>query len=461
MSKSELDQIPLHIRDISKAYATKKISPVELTNYMLERIKKKDDLLNSYITVNEDAVYKAARNVEKEIMTGSLKSPLHGVPIALKDLIYTKNMKTTMGSKAFENFVPTYDASVVTKLKEAGAIIIGKANTHELAYGATGDYSYYGPTRNPYHTDKISGGSSSGSAVAVAESMAVGALGTDTGGSVRIPASYCGIIGMKPTIGSISKYGVHPLSYTMDHIGPMTKDVIGNAVLLNYLVGKDYLDPHSVSRKKEDFTAKIGETVTDIVVGIPKSYYENDSDEKTIEQMNELISSLKSIGITVKILELPLMDDILIAGGIIAHSEVYAHSRELASEDECSLGEQTRERILSGNRYQAFEYVEAQQSKYRYLREFSEIFKRVDFIITPTVPIVPPKIDERKITIGNNEHLVLSLLTKFTIPFNFLGLPSMSVPWGFTSDGMPFGIQIIGKNFDEANIYKLAYTLQK
>lgn len=446
---------------LSDAYQKGELSPVDVLEYLFKRIEIKDKLLNSFITVCYESALKQAAKAADDIAKGLMKSPLHGIPIAVKDLIYTKDTLTSMGSGAYQSFIPTYDAQVITQLKNAGAIIIGKTNTHELAYGPTGDYSFYGSTRNPYDISKMSGGSSSGSAVAVATSLALGALGTDTGGSVRIPAAFCGIVGMKPTFGSVSKHGVHPLSFTMDHIGPMTKSVRENAILLNYMVGKDTKDPYSIDRKKEDYTARLGNSVKGFVVGIPLDYIEKQTDVEIIEHIFELIDALKFVGVHVKIIDLPHIEELIKVSGVTAHSEVYAHSQDLVHDQNILIGELTRERMLQGSTYKAYEYVNAQQAKHSFVNEFEKIFQDVDFIVMPTVPILPQDIGSKVVNIKGNEELINSLITNYTLPFSYLGLPSLALPWGTSSENLPIGMQIIGRNFDESRLYQVGYALER
>lgn len=264
---------------VSQSIIDQKLSLTEIVELTLKKIKIENPMYNSFITVCEEAALKAASLVEKEIRNRVAGGPLHGIPIAVKDVIFTKGIRTTMDSKLNEDFVPEYDATVVQKLKAAGAIIIGKAHTHEFAYGPTGDRSAFGPSRNPYDPDKITGGSSSGSAAAVALKMAYALIGTDTGGSIRIPASTCRGVGMKPTFGLISKYGIHNTAYTMDHLGPMTKNIKENAVLLNILAGYDENDPHSLRKEKKDYPRFIGKSIAGKVKGIPMFYFQNIDNE--------------------------------------------------------------------------------------------------------------------------------------------------------------------------------------
>ena len=242
------DGLPRSLATLSRVFREKRLSPVEIVGVLLERIEADDVALNAFITVTGERALEEAARAEAEILAGRYRGPLHGVPVGLKDLIYTRGVRTTMGSAFFKAFVPDHDATVAAKLEEAGSVLIGKTNTHEFAYGPTGDRSYFGPARNPHDPARISGGSSGGSASAVAAKLLYGSLGSDTGGSVRIPAALCGVVGMKPTFGRVSKRGVFPLSWTLDHVGPVTRTVEDNALLLNVLAGHDPADPYSVRR---------------------------------------------------------------------------------------------------------------------------------------------------------------------------------------------------------------------
>jgi aspartyl-tRNA(Asn)/glutamyl-tRNA(Gln) amidotransferase subunit A len=318
---------------LAGAIREKQVSPVEVTRQLLERIDEVDKKLNAYITVLSEEALAAASQAERAIMEGNIKGPLHGIPVGLKDLIYTKGIKTTMGSEIYRDYVPDYDAAVVEKLNEAGAILIGKLITHQFAYGTTGDRSYYGPARNPYDTSRITGGSSSGSGAAVSSSLCYAALGTDTGGSVRIPSSCCGIVGMKPSFGRVSKYGVFPLSWTLDHVGPMTRTVEDNAVLLGVLAGYDKRDPYSVQRVTEDFTRYLRQGIKGCTVGVPSSFYFEIMEEEVKAKVLQAIDVFGDMGAEIREIELPHIQEISLAFQTTLKSEAYAiHEKRLRAQ---------------------------------------------------------------------------------------------------------------------------------
>jgi aspartyl-tRNA(Asn)/glutamyl-tRNA(Gln) amidotransferase subunit A len=266
------EELPSTLTDLAGAFRERRLSPIEVVETLLGRIEAEDKVLNAFITVTGERALEEAGRAEREILAGRYRGPLHGVPVGLKDLIYTEGVRTTMGSAFFEDYVPDHSATVAAKLEEAGAVLVGKTNTHEFAYGPTGDRSHFGPTRNPHDTSRVSGGSSGGSAVAVAANLLYASLGSDTGGSVRIPAALCGVVGMKPTFGRLSKRGVFPLSWTLDHLGPLTRTVEDNALLLNALADYDPEDPYSVSRPAEDFARELRRGVRGGAIGVPHDF---------------------------------------------------------------------------------------------------------------------------------------------------------------------------------------------
>jgi aspartyl-tRNA(Asn)/glutamyl-tRNA(Gln) amidotransferase subunit A len=324
--------LKLDISTLSMKIKNKEISPKEITYELLKRIEKVNPVLNAFITIAAEKSIKKSIQAEAEIMAGHYRGPLHGVPVGLKDMIYTKGIRTTMGSKIFQDFIPDRDATVVRKLKQAGAILIGKLNTHEFAYGPTGDVSFYGPVRNPYNTTKITGGSSSGSGAAVASALCYGALGTDTGGSIRIPSSACGITGMKPTFGRVSKNGVYPLAFSLDHVGPMTRTVRDNALKLGILAGYDPGDNYSVKQEDEDFTRNIGKSIRGKVVGVPSNFYFDFVEEEVQRKIEEAINVLKSLGAKIQMVEIPILSEVSWAQLMTIQSEAYAvHERQIQS----------------------------------------------------------------------------------------------------------------------------------
>jgi aspartyl-tRNA(Asn)/glutamyl-tRNA(Gln) amidotransferase subunit A len=446
---------------LSSAIKRKEISPVEVTSRLLDRINAINGKLNAFITVFHEEALRDARKTEKEIMNGNWKSPLHGIPIGLKDLIYTKNGKTTMGSEIYKDFVPDYDAAVVEKLRQSGAIIIGKLNTHQFAYGPTGDRSYFGEVRNPYDLTRISGGSSSGSAAAVSTALCFAALGTDTGGSIRIPSSFCGIVGMKPTFGRISKYGVYPLSWTLDHVGPMTRTVFDNAILLNVLSGYDERDPYSIKTNEEDFTRLLGRSIKGSVIGIPTTYYFENLESEVEIMVRKAVEIFKSLGADIRFIDIFKIKEIYLAQQITIKSEAYTVHKDNLQNFPEQYDPEVRERLLTGEAIKAYEYVQAQQLRNIARQEFLKVLDKVDVILTPTVPILPPKIGQREVIIkGHTEHVRNALLC-LTSPTNFNGFPSISIPCGYSTSGLPVGLQLIGRPFDEANLYRFAYAFEQ
>lgn len=453
--------ITYDIQKVSQLIKEKKISPVELAKQLLERIEKIDPLINSFITVDPADVIEQAEIAEKEIDAGAYRGPLHGIPLGLKDLIYTKNIKTTMGSEIYQDFLPEYNATVVDKLKEAGAIIIGKLNTHQFAYGPTGDRSFSGPVRNPYNIERMTGGSSSGSAAAVAACLCYGSLGTDTGGSIRVPASFCGVVGMKPTSGLISKQGVYPLSWTLDHIGPLTRTVMDNAILLNALAGHDPSDPASISRPKEDFSRNIGKGIKGIKIGLPTKFYFEDMNEDVRTVIDKTLKILRNMGASTFPVELPNIEKFSEAHKVILRSEAYTVHEQNLNNYPNKWDDEVKERLYTALETKGYEYAQALQVRELAKAEFNQVLDDVDVIITPTLPILPPKIDERHVNIEKyvGQHIRWSII-KLTAPTNLNGFPSLSIPCGFSSDGMPVGIQLIGKEFDEAALYKIGHALE-
>lgn len=446
---------------LSDAIQKKHLSPVDITRKLIKRIEKVNPKVNAYITVLEEQALEDAQKAEQDMMAGHWKGQLHGIPISLKDVIYTKDIKTTMGSQLYKNFIPDYDATVVDRLKQSGAIIIGKLNTHEFAYGPSGDRSCFGPVRNPYDLSKMSGGSSSGSAAALASLLCFGALGTDTGGSIRIPSSMCGVVGMKPTFGRISKYGVYPLSPTLDHIGPMTRTVRDNAILLNALAGYDHRDPYSIKTASEDFTLLLNKGIKGSIIGIPSTFYFEKIEPEVEKQLSKALEVFKSLGAEICSIDIQQLHQISLAQQIIIKHEAYAvHKKLIESHGELYDGE-VKERLLTGALLETSEYAEAQQMKKFAIQEFNKAFTEVDVILTPTLPIEPSHIGQREVTIHGSVEHIHAMLSRFTGPTNLNGFPSLSIPGGFSSSGMPIGFQLIGKPFDEANLYRFAHSFEQ
>jgi aspartyl-tRNA(Asn)/glutamyl-tRNA(Gln) amidotransferase subunit A len=453
-------QLPSSLADLALALRERRLSPVEVVGALLERIEAVDRDLGAFITVTGERALEAASRAQEEITAGRYLGPLHGVPLGLKDLIYTEGVRTTMGSAFFKDYVPAYSATVALKLEEAGAVLVGKTKTHEFAYGPTGDRSYFGPTRNPHDLSRISGGSSGGSGAAVAANLLYGALGSDTAGSIRIPSALCGVVGMKPTFGRVSKHGVFPLSWTLDHVGPLTRTVEDNAILLSILAGHDPADPYSANESTEDFARDLGRGVRGATVGIPRDFYFDHLEDEVAEDVGEAIEVFLSLGAEVRDVGIPHLPETLRAQRYILAADAYAiHEERLRSEPE-KFDEEVRDRLLEGETLKAHRYASAQQRRLEAGDEFEEVLREVDVFLAPTVPIAATLIDQRETTIGGYEEPVRSAVTRLTGPVNLAGFPSLSVPCGFTTSRLPVGMQLIGRPFDEATLYRFGHAYE-
>jgi aspartyl-tRNA(Asn)/glutamyl-tRNA(Gln) amidotransferase subunit A len=452
--------LPRSLAALAAAFRQRSLSPVEVVKTLLGRIEAEDKVLNAFITVTGERALEDAARAEREILAGRYLGPLHGVPVGLKDLIYTRGVRTTMGSAFFEDYVPDHSAVVATRLEGIGAVMVGKTNTHEFAYGPTGDRSHFGPTRNPHDPARISGGSSGGSAGAVAANLLYASLGSDTGGSVRIPAALCGVVGMKPTFGRVSKRGVFPLCWTLDHVGPLTRTVEDNALVLNAIAGHDPGDPYSANRPAEDFARDLRRGVEGGAIGLPRGFYFEHIGDEVGERVREAIEVFRSLGAEVREVEIPHLWETLKAQRLTLAAEAYAvHEERLGTEPE-RFDDGVRERLMEGEKPKAYRYANAQQRKLRAKDEFGRALEGVDVLLVPTVPIAATLIDQKETNIGSYEESVRSAVTRLTGPTNLTGSPSLSVPCGFTAAGLPVGLQLIGQLFDEATVYRFGHAYE-
>lgn len=455
----------------------KAITPLDLVEECYEKIEE-NSILNSFITVNKVEAIEYAKELSKqEVEKDNL---LWGIPIAIKDNISTKGIRTTCASRMLENYIPIYDATVIEKIKEQKMIIIGKTNMDEFAMGSTSRTSYFGSPKNPVDPTKITGGSSGGSAACVAGGLVPLALGTDTGGSIRQPASYTGIVGMKPTYGRVSRYGLIAFGSSLDQIGPMTRNVYENALLLNTLVGRDKKDLTSADQEVEDFTRLIGQEVKGMKIAIPKYFVSDIVSPIIIEKLNRVVEVLEANGNTVEYIDMKYLDQAVTLYQIIAMGEASSNlarfdgvkfgyrSENSSSVEEMyentrgeGFGKEVKRRImvgsylLSGDNAKTY-YDKALMIRNAMKQEFDKVFKEYDFILGPTTTTVAYRLDE------NLDDPTKSFMDDvLVIPVNMAGLPGMSIPMGKDQDNMPIGLHIIGNRFEEAKMYQLAYDLEK
>lgn len=426
----------------------KQVSPLELTRACLSRIEKLNSRLNAFITVCAESAIQQAEQAEREIVGGNWRGPLHGVPLSLKDVIDTAGIKTTAGSQLFADRIPERDAEVVSRLKSSGAVIVGKTNLHEFAYGGSGLISHYGPVRNPWDTARIAGGSSSGSAVAVATGMCFASIGTDTAGSIRLPAACCGVVGLKPTFGLISAAGVIPLSWSYDHVGPITRTAADAALMFEVMAAMGVADACSVESSK---TASAGDRppASRLRVGVPHAYFFDNLDPDVSRCIMDALELVRTLGPQLRQISMPVDED-----RTVAAAEAYAYHQHLAGDGALYYPETLR-RIASGERITAAEYIWKRRELDQLRSEAGGLFEEVDLIITPTCPILPPKIADLQNDLSQLRPTEL-LMLRNTRPFNVLGLPTISIPCGFDSHGLPVGLQITGAPRTEDLVLRLA-----
>jgi aspartyl-tRNA(Asn)/glutamyl-tRNA(Gln) amidotransferase subunit A len=441
--------------ELGQLLRRKSLSPVELTEQCLARIEKLNPQLNAFITVTADQARAHARQAEAEIIDGNWRGPLHGVPIGLKDLIDTAGIRTTAASALFKDRIPTEDAEVVRRLRNAGAVIIGKQNLHEFAYGGSSIISHFGAVHNPWNQAHITGGSSGGSAAAVAAGLGYGAIGTDTAGSIREPASPCGVVGLKPTYGRVSSRGVIPLAPSFDHVGPIARYVSDAAVLLQAIAGFDPQDPTSADVPVGDYISPIKEKPPSLRIGVPRKFFFEDLHPEVAEATTHALTVLASFATEVRDLEFDVPTQRTLQG-----AESYAYHKDFAARSPELYQPETLRRIQNGASVEPAEIARRRALLAKFREESERVFETVDVLVTPTVPIPPPTIAELQ---KDPEHLREHelILLRNTRPFNVWGLPAISVPCGFTEPGLPIGLQIAGPHWGEARVLQLAHAYEQ
>ena len=433
------------ILEMADALRAKKVSSVELTNEALEKI---DPRLNAFITVLEDSARARASAMDAELSHGLDRGPMHGIPIAHKDLVYTKGVRTTGGSKIFKDFVPDHDADIAINLDRAGTVLIGKTNLHEFAYGITSTNPHFGAVRNPWDTDRIPGGSSGGSGAAIAAGIVPMATGTDTGGSIRIPASFCGITGLKPTFGLISKRGVMPLGWTMDHMGPMTKTVRDCAVAFRAMGGAGAENARLVNSD-----------IRGLRIGLPVNYYFDRLDLDVSQAVRTAVQTAAALGARIVDIKVPNIDAMNVVARVALLAEATSvHSAHLNRRGD--IGADVLTLLDQGRLIRGSDYVDAQRLRRIYCREFSKLWSEVDCIFTPTTPTAAPKIGQTTMQVGGVDEDVRLATTRLMRAINVLGIPALSIPCGFTKAGLPIGLQILGAPRAEAMILRVGAAIE-
>jgi aspartyl-tRNA(Asn)/glutamyl-tRNA(Gln) amidotransferase subunit A len=445
----------LTLTDAGALLRARSLSPLELTQACLRRIERLNPRLNAFITVTAESALEQARAAEDEISRGLYRGPLHGMPLALKDLIDTAGVATTAASALFKNRVPKADAEVVRRLKQAGAVLLGKLNLHEFAYGGSGLISYFGVVRNPWAPEHIAGGSSSGAAAAVAAGLCFGALGTDTAGSIRLPAACCGIVGFKPTYGLVSTRGVVPLASSYDHAGPMARSVRDAALLLQAIAGYDPQDLASRELPAPDYAAEISNHSRSLRAGILRQFFFEDLDAEVVAAINNALQVLETLVAELSDASIPVDTD-----RTVQAAEAYAYHAAFVAEHPHLYQPETLRRIRSGEEITAAAYIEKRRELEQMRSAARDLFAGCDLLVTPTVPLPAPAIAELQANPDELRKRELVLLRN-TRPFNVLGLPAISVPCGFTAAGLPIGLQIAGPPAGEALVLRLAQAYEQ
>ncbi|MGH9682844.1 MAG: amidase [Candidatus Acidiferrales bacterium] len=458
ISRLESELAFLSIAEASRLLRRKEISSVELVSAVLSRITRLNPSLNAFITVVDDAARREAKKAGREIRRGESRGPLHGIPISLKDNIETHGILTTAGSRILGDFIPAKNSVIAERLARAGAILVGKTNLHEFAYGVTTENPFFGTTRNPWLRDRIPGGSSGGSGAAVAAGLGFASVGTDTGGSIRIPSALCGIVGLKPTFGLVSLEGVVPLAESLDHAGPMARTVADASIMLEAIAGRypkgARLPDFRKLRKKRPFRFRIG---------WPKQYFFDRIDDEVLRAVKSAVKTLESLGGRVAEVSLPHLDDSVAPSTSIALAEAtqYHESRGYFPERADEYSSDLRHRLEQGRDVRAVDYLRAREQQSEVMRDFDAAFDRVDVITAPTTPIAAPPLGTKEVSIAGEKETVRAALLRLNRPANYTGHPAISLPCGFTRAGLPIGLQIIGPLWGEAGLLEIAFAYEQ
>jgi aspartyl-tRNA(Asn)/glutamyl-tRNA(Gln) amidotransferase subunit A len=453
----------LSISELTPLVRKKKVSPVELLDAILARIESLNPRLNAYITVGADSARAEAKRAEREIARGRWRGPLHGIPISLKDNIATRGIRTTAGSKILAENIPEQDATVVRCLRRAGSVFVGKTNMHEFAYGVTTENPHYGATRNPWDTERIPGGSSGGSSAALATGMCFASVGTDTGGSIRIPASLCSVVGLKPTYGRVSAHGTVPLSPTLDHVGPLARTVADAAIVLRAIAGRDAGDATTLPLPLLRLPENLKKLSKRIRLGLPRDYFFDRLDDEVRRAVMQAAKHFEQRGAEIVEVALPSLAASVEPSNHIALAEALHGHRRMGwfPAHASDYGKDVRKRLEMGADVRAVDYLRAFEMQQRVRAEFDCAFALVDVILAPVTPIPAPLLGQKMLSLGGEEEPVRAALLRLCRPANLAGLPAISVPCGFTGDGLPVGLQIIGPRCGEEIVLRLALAYEQ
>jgi aspartyl-tRNA(Asn)/glutamyl-tRNA(Gln) amidotransferase subunit A len=446
---------------IAKAIAEKQVSSREATRSCLHRIAQWQPRLNAFMALEAEQALKAADEADAALAKGNAKGALHGVPMAHKDMYYEAGKVVTCGSKIRRDFVATTTSTALQRLKDAGTVRLGSLQMAEFAYGPTGHNAHYGAVHNPWHVDHITGGSSSGSGSAVAARLTFAALGSDTGGSIRMPAHFCGVTGLKTTVGRVSRAGAMPLSQSLDTVGPLARSAEDCALLMGLMAGADPEDPTAVTLPVPDYMAATKGSLKGIRVGVPTAFYVDDLDAEVARILDETVATLKREGAEIVKVELPDQRQLSSASQLVLAVEAAAFHKRWMIERLEDYGAQVRMRLENGLAVPAITYLEAMRWRGPALSAHAAAVAGVDAVIAPVSPIPAPTIAESDVGGGPGAEAVIQRLTRFTRPVNYLGLPSLSIPSGFTRSGLPVGMQLIGRSFDEATLLRIGAAFQR
>ena len=455
------------ISELGGRLARRELSPVEVTQATLDRAAELNRRLNCFITLLDDEALEAARVAERELAAGEVRGPLHGVPFSVKDLYATKGVRTTAGSKVLADWVPDFDATTVARLKAAGAILIGKCNTSEFAAGPTNNNVHYGPAHNPWDLSRIPGGSSGGSGAAVAAGLGAFSLGSDTGGSVRIPAAVCGVVGLKPTYGRVSKFGVSVLSWSLDTCGPLARTIEDAALVLEAIAGHDPRDPTSSRRPVGRYAAGLepstssGEAVRGLRVGVPKEGFWERLDSEVESAVRGAIGKLAELGAAVEELSIPWVEHAFAPANMISWVESAAYHRTWQDHWAHDYGEELQQRVLIGRAMSGPDYLMAQQARRAIVERTRALYDRIDLLATPTSPVPAPPIGVEQVRVGSGTEPVRSAMGRLCRLGSLSGFPAVAVPCGFTRDGLPISLHLMAAPWQERTALKVAHAYEQ